>query len=398
MFQSDFPTKGASMPEPAERLEVRLGLRLKQARTKHEMTQDFVAQRLGLPRQAISEIENGKRSVSADEVFSFSRLYGVPVEELLREEGAADHRDLVFLRADLLTDEGRIAISRFESLCREYRWLEEALGEVHPADLRPVAPSPNTFEDAWRLASEERKRLDLGATPVWSLLEALEERVGIKVFAFHADWSLSGACVVGSFGPAVYFNLAHPAPRRIYTLAHEYFHLLLSGPNGRLASAGGRICGTEPESKAREDKLADQFAAELLMPREAVEERLVDLRREAETLSGSDVIRLAVSFGVSTQAMLFRLGNLGKLGKATPQELYADPDLRQIDRESRMQVGEPPSTPRRFETLAILAFLAGHISRSKLAELLDVPLPKVETRVAPFREGDALSARIRHAG
>lgn len=386
------------MSDPAERLQVRLGLRLKQARARHEMTQDFVAQRLGLPRQAISEIENGKRSVSADELFLFSRLYGFPVEDLLREVDPSEARELVFLRAELLSDDGRVAIARFEDLCREYRWLEEVIGEVRPVDLRPVAPSMASFEDAWRLASEERKRLDLGSTPAWSLLEALEERVGIKVLAFLTDSELSGACVLGSFGPAIFINLSHPAPRRIYTLAHEYFHLLLSGADGRSVSEGGRICGAEPESKMREDKLADQFAAELLMPREAIEERIADLRPHAQTLSGNDIIRLAVSFGVSTQAMLFRLGNRGKLGKMTPQELYADPDLRQIDRESRMQVNDPPAVPRRFVTLAILAFLAGHVSRSKLAELLDVPLPKVEACVAPFREGDALSERIHHAG
>lgn len=387
------------MPEPTERLEVRLGARLRQARVRHGITQDFVAQRVGLPRPAVSDIENGKRSTSADELFAFSRLYGVPLEELLREEEAEGSREVVFLRAELLSDEGRAAISRFESLCLEFRWLEEVLGELRPADLRPVAPAPNAFEDAWRLAAEERKRLDLGATPAWSFLEALEERVGIKVLSFPTDWALSGACVPGGFGPAIYVNASHTAPRRIYTLAHEYFHLLVSPPNGRaLASPGGRICGAQPESKLREDKLADQFSAELLMPREGVEERLADLPRETGSLSGLHVIRLAVSFGVSTQAMLFRLGNLGKLGKTTPQELYADPDLRQMDRESRSQAAEPPAVPRRFETLAILAFLAGHISRSKLAELLGVPLPKVENRVAPFREGDALSERIGHAG
>jgi Zn-dependent peptidase ImmA (M78 family)/transcriptional regulator with XRE-family HTH domain len=394
---SDYPTaKGLAVSQHTETLEVRLGRRLREARARLELTQGEVALRLSIPRQAVSEIENGRRAVSATELFAFSRLYAIPPDDLLGETEPHLEEELMFLRADLLSPEGNLALAQFQSLCREYRWIEELLDQIVEPELAALQSSVRSFEQAWRLARKEQQRLNLGATPAWSLLETLEERVGVKVLSLEADWSLSGACVLGSFGPSIFINALHPAPRRIFTLAHEYFHLSVAA-HGRTMEPRAYACAGEPGKKTREDQLADQFAAELLMPNDSIEERLAHVVGSDEVPSGIQIIRLAILFGVSTQAMLFRLGNLNKLQKSTPTELYQDPDLRQEDRNSRSEGFEPPATPRRFETLAIQAFLADHISRAKLAELLRIALPEVEERVGPFRAGDALDQELRNA-
>lgn len=134
------------------------------------------------------------------------------------------------------------------------------------------------------------------------------------------------------------------------------------------------------------------------MPRDAIEERIADEHPRAKSLTGTAVIHLAVSFGVSTQAMLFRLGNLGKLGKSAPAELYADPNVHQQDQEVRWDADHPPVEPRRFKALAATAFLAGLISRAKLAELVGLPLPEIDEWAAPYRAGEALSERLGHPG
>lgn len=386
------------MNQSKDSLEVTLGKRLRQVREHLSLTQDYVAQHLGIPRQAISEIEHGKRAVSAGELFALARLYSLPVDSLLAPETAASGEELILLRAETVGPAGKMTLSRFQYLCREYRWLEEELNQVRSPDLRPLSRPPVSYEDAWRLASEERKRLDLGATPAWSLLEALEERVSVKIFSFDSEWALSGASLVGSNGPAIFMNHIHPQPRRVFTLAHEFFHLLVHEGGDRPHVAWANACSAEPGGKPREESLADQFAAEFLMPREAIEERIADDQPRGKSLTGAAVIHLAVSFGVSTQAMLFRLGNLGKLAKSVPSELYADPSVRQQDQEVRWEAEHPPVEPRRFKALAATAFLAGHISRAKLAELIDVPLPEIDEWVAPYRAGEALSEQLGHAG
>lgn len=47
------------------------------------MTQEFVAESLGVSRQAVSKWENGTSDPSTSNLCALARLYGVPVEELL---------------------------------------------------------------------------------------------------------------------------------------------------------------------------------------------------------------------------------------------------------------------------------------------------------------------------
>lgn len=386
------------MSQSKESLEITLGKRLREVRERLSLTQDYVAQQVEIPRQAISEIEHGKRAVSAGELFGLARLYSLPVDSLLAPDTDSAEEELVLLRANFVGPQGKLSLNRFQGLCREFQWLEEQLHDQRVPDLRPLSRPPVSYEETWRLAAKERKRLDLGATPAWSLLEAIEERVNVRVFSFDSEWALSGASLVGSYGPAIFVNRVHSQTRRVFTLAHEFFHLLVNEQGGRLHGAWANACSAEPGGKPREESLADQFAAEFLMPRDAIEERIADEHPRAHPLTGSAVIHLAVSFGVSTQAMLFRLGNLGKLGKEAPAELYADPNVRQQDQEVRWVAEYPPVEPRRFKTLAATALLAGIISRAKLAELIDVALPEIDEWVAPYRAGEALSEQLGHAG
>lgn len=68
-------TKGVTM--------TKLNERIKKARTDLRLSQEYVANFLGLNRSAIVEIESGKRKVSADELGKFSELFQIPTDELL---------------------------------------------------------------------------------------------------------------------------------------------------------------------------------------------------------------------------------------------------------------------------------------------------------------------------
>lgn len=57
--------------------------KLKEARMEAEITQDEAVALMNVTRRAISEMEAGKRSVSAEELAQFSRIYKVDVRELL---------------------------------------------------------------------------------------------------------------------------------------------------------------------------------------------------------------------------------------------------------------------------------------------------------------------------
>ena len=61
-----------------------LGQALKEHRTACKMTQEFVAEHLGVSRQAVSKWESGASDPSTSNLLALAKLYGVSAEELLR--------------------------------------------------------------------------------------------------------------------------------------------------------------------------------------------------------------------------------------------------------------------------------------------------------------------------
>lgn len=74
-----------SGPAREETAKVRrsLGEVLKDHRTRCHMTQEFVAEALGVSRQAVSKWENGDADPSTANLLALARLYGVSAAELL---------------------------------------------------------------------------------------------------------------------------------------------------------------------------------------------------------------------------------------------------------------------------------------------------------------------------
>ena len=62
-----------------------LGEALKEHRIRCQMTQEFVAERLGVSRQAVSKWENGTSDPSTSNLLALAKLYGISAEELLKE-------------------------------------------------------------------------------------------------------------------------------------------------------------------------------------------------------------------------------------------------------------------------------------------------------------------------
>lgn len=62
-----------------------LGEALKDHRIRCKMTQEFVAEHLGISRQAVSKWENGTSEPSTSNLLALSKLYGISAEELLKQ-------------------------------------------------------------------------------------------------------------------------------------------------------------------------------------------------------------------------------------------------------------------------------------------------------------------------
>ena len=62
-----------------------LGEALKTHRTACHMTQEFVAEHLGVSRQAVSKWENGTSYPSTSNLLALAKLYSISPEDLLKE-------------------------------------------------------------------------------------------------------------------------------------------------------------------------------------------------------------------------------------------------------------------------------------------------------------------------
>ena len=69
-----------------EKAEVRrsLGEVLQEHRVRCKMTQEFVAESLGVSRQAVSKWETGTADPSTSNLLALAKLFGISAEELLR--------------------------------------------------------------------------------------------------------------------------------------------------------------------------------------------------------------------------------------------------------------------------------------------------------------------------
>ena len=70
--------------QESEILRRSLGEVLKDHRMRCSMTQEFVAEALGVSRQAVSKWENGTADPSTSNLLKLAKLYGISPEDLIR--------------------------------------------------------------------------------------------------------------------------------------------------------------------------------------------------------------------------------------------------------------------------------------------------------------------------
>jgi Zn-dependent peptidase ImmA (M78 family) len=170
--------------------------------------------------------------------------------------------------------------------------------------LRDLVPHRRlTFAEALRIAELQANRLkehfDIDTAEVAS--EIVTELPRVTVI-FDADLPVSGSTHWNGSTWVITLNASEPPMRRRFSLMHEFKHLIDH-------TTRGYLYGTDDsEAHERAERAADYFAACLLMQKRWVK-RLWGERMQSIT-------ELARTFGVSTQAMRYRLNQLGLIETA----------------------------------------------------------------------------------
>jgi Zn-dependent peptidase ImmA (M78 family) len=122
----------------------------------------------------------------------------------------------------------------------------------------------------------------------------------------------STAAVIG-------LNVSHSTTRQRFTLAHELGHFLMHRQEGGQLHVDQKDFFLRFRDKrtrdtwATQEREANAFAAEILMPKTFLERDIKSLK-DGVSISDEKAVRaMANRYGVSLQAFLFRLTNLGLL-------------------------------------------------------------------------------------
>lgn len=351
------------------------------------------AQKLGFRNyQTLSAIEKGARSVSAHELIRMARLYGRKIEYFLDPDDAPDPVPL--WRNTKKIDTKKVQ-RQFLSFLENYNSLEHLLGlKRRWKDIQKNYDqddfAQNGFEKAERLGSEIHNLLDLGSRPSLNLLNILENNLRFKVLCLPLDEGVSGASVVdNALGAGILINAKDAPWRRNFDLAHELFHIMtwnVFSPE----EIGDGLTRTRPE------QYADIFASSLLLPEKHLREAL----KETTTDNGIrivDIIELAKEFGVSSEAVLWRLVNLKTIKKTVAQKVLDNPNFRDLDRDMRQGLysqEKPSKFPSRFISLACRCLMEGKISRGVFAEYLELDRTEIDDYLSAVGFGKENYAKI----
>jgi Zn-dependent peptidase ImmA (M78 family)/DNA-binding XRE family transcriptional regulator len=345
-----------------------LGNRIRNARIRLSLSQQQLAKEIGFSAsQIISQIEKGEREVKAWELVNLAKALRIDVSQLLSVEEPKPLAPVLW-RKYPETDKELIE-AEFLQRCEQYALLEKLSDVFIKEELpsREVDFETLTYEYAESLGEEIRNHFELGSRPASCLSDILEEKYGVKIWYENLDEG-SAASTKGSFGAAILMNSTEPPWRRNFNFGHELFHLIIWPSFSTESLSEDRELWDEVERRA------NAFASSLLLPAEELS-KAFENRIKDDRIKYSDLIEVGREFGVSTEALLYRLLRLRFLQKDDVDSLLEDTDFRSLDRSFRStDWWKPPEIPERFARLAFVAYKKGKLSRARLAEYLNTSL------------------------
>jgi len=366
-----------------------IGLAVRTLRKGAGLSQKELARKAGFEHyQIVSSIERGERALKDTELLGLARVFHVDVNDLL--QGITPNTEaLVLWRDGSSCTSGDKTESLFLQRCRRYA-LVERLAKCNEEVAIPdfsFALDTCSFDKVELMAEQVRGFLQLGAIPGPALRDALENTWRIKIFQTVLEKG-SAATTCGDFGPAILENAVEPPKRRIFSLAHELFHVL----TWKTISS----CSVKERNaiQTTNELLANAFASALLLPRGTVLETVS--QGSVENLA--DLLPVAQRFNVSLPALLWRLVNLRFLKQSSVRN-FLDPEQwwGSTDPGWRPPTKIERPLPRRYVALAFSAYLKGRMTIGKLAELLETTAGLVERRLAAYGmdlEADAYQAEV----
>ncbi len=196
---------------------------------------------------------------------------------------------------------------------------------------------------------------------------------GLSIFFYPLGDRISGMCIKADKIGVIAINSEMSKGRQRFTLAHELYHYKYGNDN--TATICPAKFSTSNNNEIEQE--ADRFASYLLLPPGAYEDRIEAIRKQNREITQSDLIQLEQQYGLSHQALLWRLTNDGVI---SPTENLALKDgiistAKQLGYDTSLYKKVGPEKAEKkvyghYIKTAEMLFEKGKISSGKYDELL----------------------------
>ncbi|MFP5522055.1 ImmA/IrrE family metallo-endopeptidase [Peptococcus simiae] len=152
---------------------------------------------------------------------------------------------------------------------------------------------------------------------IFSLVQSIDT---LTLILYPLGKNISGVCYKGDSSSAIIINSDMSLGRQRFSLAHELYHLFYDEATKPTVSLEKIGSGGESEKKA------DMFASYFLMPSAGLYKRIEKYKQKygRNKLSIEEIIKWEQYYGVSHQAMLYRLQNEPSL------HIYIDEEIKNV--------------------------------------------------------------------
>jgi Zn-dependent peptidase ImmA (M78 family)/transcriptional regulator with XRE-family HTH domain len=321
-----------------------IGQRIKQLRLARGMSLDELAAALGgaVTKQALSKYELGKAQPSARVVTLLAEALNVKASQIFTEptvqvEFIGYRRRASLPKREQERVESQIA-EALEQRVQLYNRLQ--LGATLNLPVQSIAVVQ--VEEAEEAAAQVRRQWGLGTEPIANVTATLEDHL-VHVLEIDGDHRFDGISAVARdhtdviAAAAVVSDRKAAGERQRLNLAHELGHLVLNVnrlPDDQIEAAAFR------------------FGAALLAPAEVVRQ---DVGNRRSFIAQEELLLLKQRFGMSMQALLFRLRTLGIINESYYKQWCIEINRQGWRREEPLRLLREEPTWLRRQVLRALA-------------------------------------------
>jgi Zn-dependent peptidase ImmA (M78 family)/transcriptional regulator with XRE-family HTH domain len=329
-----------------------IGRNIRYLRRERGWTLAGLASRAKMSEVPLGRIERGVNAPSAAAIYNLSKALNVSVATLFAEE----HESLRLHRFEnekkpflVATDMKNLFSSQIKSMAKDIIEGFQALEDICFAQKRAKIPlfiPFDTDEHGMEILSlTVRRYMGIEYGIVFDYFELFESQ-GFRVIAVPMPKPIDGFSYYDPVNQNAFFflNTKKNPERQLFHLAYEFGSLLITTAAIQRNEVLLENASQKPYNKKpfTEHRAARRFAATFLMPSGAVIDTVRQLGIQKKQWSYELLLRIKHRFGVSTEAFLYRLDELGLIHPSLLKPLKQ----KITDHYEKTDYGEPDFSRR----------------------------------------------------